>query len=173
MYSTNNGQPVSSADIRAMKNADYVQFITSKDGGSRIRANVDSDNSPTGFHEYREFPVDGKVYSYTTYLNDTEKRDATDVDGREGYVSLRKTNNNLQALCTLIKTGDKIELDWSADGRCNQYAAKAGLHVDTLRLRIMRYRKASDSFEQYVELHMDQSICPDNTARMIRINPWG
>lgn len=176
-YETNTGEPLTAVDIKAMKNADYVQFCTDQEKGGRIIANLDPEHSATGFHESRTIAVDASVGSHPAYINrdasdELDKREATDVDGRECYVSLSNYSGTLESLLTLVRTGDKLQLEWSADGQCNSYAAKAGLHVDTLRVRILRYRKRTGDYECFITLHLDQSVCADNTARMIRINYW-
>jgi len=60
-----------------------------------------------------------------------------------------------------LRAGDRIVIVWNEDGYRNDYTKNAGLHVDTLLIRI--YRK---ELRKYVFM-VSQSICEDNSARMI------
>lgn len=66
-----------------------------------------------------------------------------------------------RTIATLLKVGDVLTLEWSRDAASHETMRQLGLHGDRLRLLVIR-GKARMWFE------LATSICPDNTARMIR-----
>jgi hypothetical protein len=66
-----------------------------------------------------------------------------------------------RTIASLLKVGDVLTLEWSRDAASHETMRKLGLHGDRLRLLVVR-GKARLWFE------LATSICPDNTARMIR-----
>lgn len=60
----------------------------------------------------------------------------------------------------LLKVGDRLALGWVADNN-TETLTTAGLHRDQLRLRVHRGTRP-------LVFPIATSVCPDNTARMIR-----
>lgn len=67
-------------------------------------------------------------------------------------------------LLKLLKVGDNINFGFYANYG-NQYTAKAGLHHDIMEVRILR----DDRY--FGEFTLSESICPQNSARMINPSP--
>jgi hypothetical protein len=80
-----------------------------------------------------------------------------------------------QTVAKLVRPGDRLTLVWRPDWLSNAYSQKAsydgsvgdcpsyhGLHVDTLYLQVIRKHTTAYMFL------IDVSVCPDNSARMIR-----
>lgn len=63
-----------------------------------------------------------------------------------------------------LRNGDTLTLSWVADNN-NQYVNAAGLHVDEVRLIVVREVKGTRKKHTY---KLVTSVCQDNTARMIR-----
>jgi hypothetical protein len=78
-----------------------------------------------------------------------------------------------RTVAKLLRAGDVLELEFLADAWSNQYLKVAtgqtedshryeALHVDNMRLRVYRHDKRALTFQ------LAESICPDNSARMIQ-----
>lgn len=77
-----------------------------------------------------------------------------------------------QTVAAMLKAGDELSLRWGADGFRNGYLESAvirpgehcageSLHVDSLEIVIRRNGKT-------LVFLLDVSVCPNNTARMVR-----
>lgn len=64
-----------------------------------------------------------------------------------------------ESILTILKAGDKISFEFIANNN-NGYVNKARLHHDILEIKIKRGNKT-------LVFQLDDSICPDNSARMI------
>lgn len=69
---------------------------------------------------------------------------------------------SLSAILRTVRAGDELTFSFYPDGHTNGYVAMAGLHADLLYLYVRRDGKTIARWE------VDHSVCPDNSARMIR-----
>lgn len=148
---------LSALDLKALKSADRVAFFL-YNGQSSIVGTKDVKNAG---------PYDDRDKRYTI-LTDTEMRDYDDKGHNRllaGYRCFALVHGDQYDECwrttvESLRVGDTLKLVWLSDG--NQNTAKAGLHLDILRLSIKRENGKKLAF------HVKNAICPDNTARMIR-----
>jgi hypothetical protein len=75
-------------------------------------------------------------------------------------------NTPASSIVKSLRAGDEIAFCFHPDYHTNGYVADAGLHADTLLLRVNRANK-------YFTHELDNSICADNSARMCRGVPNG
>ena len=66
-----------------------------------------------------------------------------------------------KTIASLLRTGDQVRLMFNADGHSNEITRKAGLHVDTLSLEVMRG-------DRWMVFQVSSRTGWDNTARMIQ-----
>jgi len=74
-------------------------------------------------------------------------------------------SETFKGIAEFLKPNDQIKLEWYKDALTNQYLIEQNLHGDALYLRVERERGKSIKFFKFL---IDTSICPDNTARMIK-----
>jgi hypothetical protein len=73
-------------------------------------------------------------------------------------------NTHESCIIKSLREGDEVTFEFYPDCHSNGYVAKAGLHADALFLRVTRGKNQ-------FRYELDQSICPDNSARMCRNVP--
>lgn len=150
-------------DIAALRMAESVTFHH-YDGQSVIRVQIRGHGEPVIFtaRQQRLFPKPGTFdsermreiacdHSINSYQGIREPRTTQCFTG---FLSLPPAH--WHTIAGSLRKGETIELQWVGSNN-NQYEDDAGLHHDAL------YLKAG----QRVYL-VDTSVCPDNTARMIR-----
>jgi hypothetical protein len=179
-----HGQPLTSEDIAALKDADSVVFrLTSK--GSSIEAGLRkyAEDGPVIFTAREQ-----RLYTSVDHYSPTERSRiiSTDVsasgygDGTSGGWRWNADNTSgrpdcfemigsaryLHTLGTILvglRAGDVVTLVWTADNNTDNYKA-VGFHADELTL------VAIDPTGKRPERTwlVAYSVGPDNTARMIR-----
>jgi hypothetical protein len=153
---------ITKLDVKALKDAHRVSFHF-VDGKTTIRGSKKT--KKTGPYEEREKQYD--IESESTFSG---------IGGWKphGCFAMLSTTHDTewQTVVSFIKTGDEISLHWTANsnGYLDNSSVKEGHHAagerlyrDELRLLIKRER----SNKRYAFL-IEVSICPDNSARMIR-----
>lgn len=140
---------LSKEDLKALKNADSVCFDLSN-GNHSIHAVKERENSEDGFRQTVKMDVAGSVTSYQSDFTPTH-----------GFVYLGsiKFDAQWQTVVSFLKENDELWLRWTADAG-NGYVKDANLHYDTLHLTVKRSKQ--------FEFHIYDSVCPDNSARMLR-----
>lgn len=68
-------------------------------------------------------------------------------------------------IVSLLRAGDDITFDWAARMLNNQYMDRAKLFGDSLTMRVVRGKRT-------MVFSVGESICPDNSARMLRRGRW-
>jgi len=158
--------PVSKQEIRALKNADAVCFDYI-DGESRIRAIKNGENNGSGFDQTVQVECETQLQQYT---NDAAPICETRITGAYHYANGGKWNERMQTIWGSLREGDTITLQWSASTG-NGYLQKAhtedGMRLfrDTLTLKIRRSLKND---VKHLVFSVNESICPANSARMIK-----
>lgn len=142
------GVGISKLDLAAIRQADRISFHFHEGVHSVVCTKKVESPGPYGDSERDyEFPVKGGFpYSKTA---------------RACFAMIYTTrfNEEWQTIAGCLKVGDELRLHWRADS--NQYLRDAGLHFDELLLHVKRGSKV-------LVFSVATSICPDNTARMIR-----
>lgn len=130
-----------------------------REGTGTIRLlDKDSRPAPNDLQYWEaEYGLASQIRNYERYgwdanLEAPERTYAFEMDGQETLNTLRN----------VLKKGDEIKLRWIA-GNDNGYTRAAFLHLDELRLQIQR---GARNFEVMLAV----SVCPDNSARMVRAN---
>lgn len=80
-------------------------------------------------------------------------------------VSSPRFNELWQTFLAIVRAGDDVRIVWSANGKANCHIHEAKLNVDTCELEIKRPIGQSGRTRR-LRFHIDQTICPANTARM-------
>lgn len=81
---------------------------------------------------------------------------------RASYVELFPDLGNIKTFLSSLKVGDTLEMLWKADNN-NQYIEAAKLHHDFLSVMV------TSKNGKKTEYHIGDSICPQNSARMIKM----
>lgn len=68
----------------------------------------------------------------------------------------------ISSILKTLRAGDELTFSFWPDAHSNQYVTEAGLHADALYLDARRDGKRIARWE------LDQSTCPDNSARMCK-----
>jgi hypothetical protein len=157
--------PLTRLDLAALRDADTVSFHHNPADGGTIRASKRVKNvGPFDERERRyEFAVGS---SFSGRHSNLETCSCFSMEHGARY------SEEWRTVVTFLKAGDELTLHWSPDGGKTGYleravVAKEGpghgmeLHADLLYLKVRRKGKRFGFF-------LDASVCPDNTARMIR-----
>lgn len=164
-------------ELAALRQADSICFDHSLNGHTGLRA-VKRGKAPF-FEEHRvEVPCKSTVYI---------SGDGVDWDTRCGkhaqcfaWIHSAQFNEEWRTIVRLLKPGDEVELRWvgnddngyvkrarvtERDESCHDAGLGMGLCHDRLYLKVRRKGKQVYSF------YVDDSVCPNNTARMVK--PYG
>jgi hypothetical protein len=165
-------------DLTALRLADAVTFHhhTSAEAGPRISLHLETrmTDEPRIFTatQQRVFPsADGRGRQRDIHLESTASGYAS--DGLPGWnssdaghlscfymIHTAQFSQSWLTIARLLKVGDRLALQWLADNN-TQTLTDAGLHNDQLHLHVHR---AGDR----LVFPIATSVCPDNSARMIR-----
>lgn len=142
-------------DLKALRMADAsVCFFTDGTEESYIRCSKKVKGDPYRQEMDYQIQADGFINYYGSGSGTMKGRKAF------GMVSCPKYDAVWQTVCAMLRVGDELTLKWTQSNN-NQYVDDANLHVDDLRLCVKRGDKMYEFFIEY-------SICPDNSARMIK-----
>lgn len=163
---TDEAKPVLAAglskmDVRALRDADEVTFFASHDAAlerasGRLRIVAHKRVERVGPFDERERTYEilhGRAV-FDTYKEALVGKTVA-VGDAHGY------NREWQTVRRLLKEGDELKARVSVNGG-NEYCQRAGLYVDRMFLEVSRKGQLVYSFL------VDESICPDNSARMVR-----
>lgn len=174
-------------DLAALKLADSVSFhhSTPDNGGPVIRLHLVGGYSdvPRIFtaKEQRVFPMSGILGDRDRYREIAVESSAYGygADGRSGFrsddrprlacfemIHSAQVSDTWGTIVRLLKSGDRLTLSWIADNNTDN-VRNSGLHNDELRLFVCR----AGQQKPYV-FHVASSVCPDNSARMIKENGY-
>lgn len=168
-------------DIAALRMAEDVTFHH-HDGKAFIRLYIGrGGNNPPRVYTVREqrlfaendsyvadrtrtIPVPSHIYGY----NDRSATDGSSwTEATHPHVACyaspygaARYSRKWRTLAEMLRGGDEVSLLWTADNNTDNIR-QAGLHNDELALLVNRRGKR-------LEFHVDYSVGPDNTARMIR-----
>lgn len=152
---------ISKMDLKALREADRVCFFH-QEGKGLIRAvKTVKDKGPYDDRERTyEISTESRVRVYKSDLGSREMQDAA----RCFAMVYSWQPSEWATIASLLKEGDVLILEWVGTDN-NGYLDRQGekLHHDRLRLLVKREGKRDMLF------HVDDSICADNTARMVRI----
>ena len=95
-------------------------------------------------------------------------------DGSESFQTFRSAfafiqsagfHDHWRTVVSCLRAGDSIAFAWRPDYHSNDYARMVGLHVDVIGLVVHRPTRDGRSKRLYFDI--EQSVTPDNSARMI------
>ena len=160
---------ISADDVKAMRTADTISFHFNRSEGSTIRATKRVKN-PGPFGD-RERQHEIKCGTHFMGKHESGLRVATDNASCFEMIMSAEHSEHWQTVAGFLKAGDILRLHWYADAMSNGYVEDSvtnnevargyRLHADALYLKVTRGEK------RYAFL-LDVSVCPSNTARMIR-----
>lgn len=155
--------PLTAADVAALRKADTISFHLYHDriGGlvSKIAATKERRRT-----EADPFAEDVTVNVYVGHsVRDYGDRKATRYTAFD-MIHHPQGCDWWRTIVSLLKTGDILTLVWIRDNN-TQVVKEAGLHYDSLQLRVDRGSKS-------MTFKVATSVCPDNTARMVRAESY-
>lgn len=148
-------------DLAALKKADRIIF-QHYDGYSRIRAVKDAnrDGPFTGEAE-REIKTGFRLIDYSGHGGDRRFSREDAREGRFAAFDMSWGDEATQTAMGLLRAGDFLKLEWSADAGTSDYLRAVDYHCDRLALKVYRGKKV-------LTFLLSTQAGPDNTARMIR-----
>lgn len=169
---------ISANDVKALRTADTVSFHHYQDGGEIRASKWNRSRGPFDDCEkkYSIAVLSSFAGKFTTTADDddeTGERVTADNSACFAMEHCASYSEEWQTVAHFLRAGDVLTLHWCADGIANGYfkgatvrqSAEVGagmlLYADTLRLKVKRGEKRFSFF-------LDVSICPNNSARMIR-----
>lgn len=176
MTETVTAVELSADDLRALRTADTVSFHY-YDGRGYIQLTInDSANDARilSATEQRAFPQGVDMSAARRRIIDV----STDMHGygSDGWsswnastepraagfamVSSAQYSEVWRTLASILRKGDRLTLQWVADNNTDNIRS-ANLHSDHLKLSVQRG-------ETRLTFNLMTSVCPDNSARMIR-----
>ena len=173
--------PLTAEDVKALKKAEKIIFRYYQ-GNATIEASLDGSRF-SGESDTRIFTAAQQmIYPRTDGSMNADRVRIIHVEGGVSaytvHSSLRRGGEGSQAfawfpsaqysdrwwtISSLLRVGDTLSLAFEADGYSNGITREAGVHADTLTLRIRRQGAQRD-----LVLLVDVSVCYDNSARMVR-----
>ena len=147
-------------DIAALKHADCLCVHITKDGTivRAIKRNPRTEKQPFATDLEHVIPA-------TVGLEGLRGRDELAAGRVTAFASVNLYPTQKHTACLILQTlraGDELTFSFWPDAGTNGYVAAAGLHADCLYLHVRRNGK------QIANWHLADSICPDNSARMVR-----
>lgn len=149
-------------DIQALKQASRVAFHLSKGQSSIVGIKEVANPGPYDERDRRHeilCKTEMRDYRHGAYGNG----ERTPLESYSCFELVHggQYDECWRTVVDSLRVGDELKLQWVADGG-NQYTKEVGLHLDMLRLMA---RRANGKWLAWL---IDVSICPNNSARMIR-----
>lgn len=160
-------------DLEALRVADAVTFSYRPEVAGQIRVRLDSHNGriftareqrlfgdADEMGRRRAIGVQTRMYGHGQ--DGTTAWNLSDSANTAAYVGFQSAQyyHVWRTIASLLRVGDMLTLSWVADNN-NDNLRAAGLHRDELFLVVRRG-------DNTLHLHLQTSVCPNNTARMIR-----
>ena len=152
---TNEPQPLTAMDLRALREADVIVMSHTPDGQGNIRC-LKTLAKPTPWEKEAVYSIDVLSWLHTCSYSPNPYTNACTSFGANEY------NERWQTIARLLKVGDTVSLLWSADNN-NGYLDDAQLHNHELDIEIHRKGQAKP-----LRIYIDHRIGPANSASMIR-----
>jgi len=143
-------------DVAAMKKADRIVFRHYR-GESQIEAIKEADER-NPFEQKRIVACGAKFVDYSD-----RKVFGPALDTFTAFEMIHSPSYNEEwlTIVSLLREGDELTLVWTRDAYKCQNLDAAQLHGDSLSLAVKRGEKT-------MRFSVEWSVCPDNTARMIK-----
>lgn len=153
---------VTSQIIKLMNRATGVTFRHHK--GTDARGEIGLIQSLDGGLETRtEIELPSKIYVYGKASHNT----AADASRCFEYISSAKYCDNWQAVCAVLKAGDRISLHWVKGALVHENLRAIGGGTDQLFLTVCR---GTDKRARYFKLHLSTAVTtPATTYPMIEV----
>lgn len=158
--------------LKDIKTARALTVRRDKVGTGELQLSFEDNIRGTRVDTYKYWLCQVDLRSYEAYEYDERTNIKTVIFERDSdnapcveTVSLywgQVTEGN--SVMRMLKVGDEISFEFIGNSG-NNYASKAGLHFDTLKLHIKR-KRGEKNFERF-EFVLNETVNPGNSARMI------
>jgi hypothetical protein len=159
-------KPLAKMDVLALRNADDVCFDLNMEGGkttlSRIRAIKRRQNSEDGFDQTVEIETQGWVIDH--------QRDKDERPPAFAFYMTSRYDRVWTTIANLLREGDEITTVWVRANN-SRTIDEVHLYQDMVNLEVKRYPRSGEP--TVMSFGLGNSICKDNSARMIRSSRWG
>ena len=150
-------------EVKALRNADAICLDFNREkSASGIRAIKRAEDSDSGFEQTVEIPAGFDITAY----NGMGQREALKVNYGFEMISSAKYDPQWRTIMDLLRAGDRLTILWTADNN-SQLVEKAGLHMDSVSIRIERPNG------KRLEFHIHTQVSEANSARMLRSGRYG
>jgi hypothetical protein len=149
-------------DLKALREADAVHFRVAFQNGRQFGEIVCKKTVPKNGpfdDEEKRYIIRNVRFDFDVYQKDWKGAGWI----LTGVASAYRWNDYWQTTTGSLREGDEPELRFCIDGSANDNVRNAGLHHDTFYLRARR-----DGKKAVLAWVVDWSVCPQNTARMVR-----
>lgn len=150
-------------DVKMMKEADAIVFRSRGKTHEELESTINLQKNPRQDDAWK---TETAVYDIACkgrmkyYISSEETVDRPLEVKCVAVVSSPRWVPEWQTVLMLLRAGDRVELCWTGNNG-NQYTRQAGLHVDSLNLRVIRGKVI-------MEFALCHGVCQDNSARMVR-----
>jgi len=167
-------------DLKCIKNADYICFDYLNENGqnvSQIRCNVEGKNSSTGYLQTHLIECDSRFEIYVDKPNYKYQVSTMDKPKRcYDSISHPKSDNHWESIRPLIRENDSIILQWHSNSEGYLRGSTTTIESDNGGYIAYKERLFYDKLSiiiakpngKRLEFWISFSICPDNSARMIK-----
>jgi hypothetical protein len=153
-------------DVHAIRHADDICIhLSAKQPEGLVRLIKRKPYGAKPFETDQEHVLPAKVRFETSLGKDALDKGTAECFAMSGIY--HNQNGTVSNILRTLRIGDELHFSFWPDAHSNDYVARAGLHADVVFLRVYRGGKRIANWE------FEQSICPDNTARMCRGVPFG
>lgn len=150
-------------DIKRLRSANVISFRRSPSWSGITAAKEKTLAAGTKREWEHEVPAHSTIKAcYGTYPEPEDRPPLAEVAVCHHWVPYAdNVHEPLRTIFSLLKAGDRLELEWTRDAHTNGYMKDAGLHGD--RLQLVVHRK-----DKRLLFLIHAQCCKDNTARLIR-----
>ena len=144
---------ITADDVKALRAATMVAFDHMRNGEHRLRAIYEKRTDTFETKGERSIAARSQITKYS---------DPREYNNAFALIQSAQFNDEWRTAVKTLRAGDVLAMEWRANS--NGYVKDAGLNLDELALHVYR----GDKYQRAGTFMLVVSVCPDNSARMIR-----